>query len=138
MTQLPDKPSAVIRLAVDDLEKCEGDERYGIDMSEWHLPTYMNGKCMVCLAGAVMSQTLGFDLNDYSDPDFIDDINTRKKMFALNDFRTGHIAYALDRLGFNLPFEILARIDVAEYEDNPTQFKSDMRAMADMLEAHGL
>ena len=53
---LPDKPSELIRLALSDLEKCEGDSRYEVDMNEWHVPTQKGHVCYVCLAGSVMAK----------------------------------------------------------------------------------
>ena len=56
MSELPDKPSELIRLALADLRKCEADPRYLIDMAQWHRPV-TSELCHVCLAGAVMART---------------------------------------------------------------------------------
>ena len=58
---LPSKPWNLIRLAIKDLEKCEIDPNYKIDMDVWHLPpnehiSSDDGKCWVCLAGSVMAK----------------------------------------------------------------------------------
>lgn len=59
-TQLPDKPSELIRLALKDLRKTERQFwKYKIDMDIWHSgKTSTLSRCSVCLAGAVMAQTL--------------------------------------------------------------------------------
>jgi hypothetical protein len=55
---LPDKPSDLLQLALDDLELCEKDRNYTIDMSEWHTPSQDESeKCAVCIAGAVIAKT---------------------------------------------------------------------------------
>lgn len=56
---LPDKRSSLIRLAVADLEKCERDPRYVIDMGSWIIS--VETTCSVCLAGSIMAQTLNMD-----------------------------------------------------------------------------
>ena len=38
MSELPSKPSQLIRVALADLAKAERDDRYKIDMGIWHLP----------------------------------------------------------------------------------------------------
>ena len=59
-SKLPDQPSALIRVALDDLKKCMGDPTYEINMAKWHKPLANQGNsalCSVCLAGAVLAQT---------------------------------------------------------------------------------
>ena len=55
------KPSELIRLALKDLEACEKDPDYEINMNVWHKP--VGDQCMVCLAGAVMAQTFEMPKN---------------------------------------------------------------------------
>ena len=76
MNRLPDKPSELIRTSIRDLVLCELDPKYEIDMADWHVPYFTDEACdnddwsdanvktcNVCLAGAVMSKTLGYDIS---------------------------------------------------------------------------
>lgn len=66
---LPNKLSALLRLAVADAQKCEADPRYKLDMSQWHEPWEEDdGVCSVCMAGAVMAQTLGAPIDESYGP----------------------------------------------------------------------
>ena len=94
--RLPDKPSELLILAMEDIERVEADPRYKIDMGSWHEP---NGKCKVCAAGSVMAKTLKLPINVNSDyegchvetneqnVDF--DSDTERKLAAINSFRCG-------------------------------------------------
>lgn len=54
---LPELPSALIRLAVKDLEACQHDKRYHINMRTWHCAEELGLEvCTVCLAGSVLAQ----------------------------------------------------------------------------------
>lgn len=57
--KLPGKPSALIRIALDDLKKAEKDPTMKISMDTW-LQVAKNGvdKCAVCMAGSVMAKRL--------------------------------------------------------------------------------
>lgn len=137
--QLPDKPSELIRLALSDLRKCEADPRYSIDMWAWHAP-FLNDRCYVCLAGAVMAKSINASITDELAPsDFDGEIST--KLNALDCFRLGDIAGGLDKLGIdtlNLPEAIEPDIEIADHYSNPTQFHADMESLAAMLEKHNL
>lgn len=136
-TKLPDKPSALIRLALKDLEKCERSRKYKIDMDYWYKP---NGKCKVCLAGSVMAQTMQIKSKVEIEPCFLDDDSDRLKLEALNNFRVGYPRYALEDMGIrspavdNVPWEF----SVEDYGIDPTQFKRDMRKLASLLAKEGL
>lgn len=94
---LPNKLSALIRVSVGDLDKVLADRKYDIDMNGWHYPTG-DGKCAVCLAGAVIAKT--FDRLPSADVD-PDDFGSddRMRLFALNHVRVGDVAGALDQMG---------------------------------------
>lgn len=140
MSQLPDKPSELIRLALSDLEKCEADPRYSIDMERWHKP---NGTCAVCLAGAVMAQTCGVPVDNDVSPHSCMGGDT-KKLMALDDFRVGFVDSAVGKLGHILPHNFQlddqdeGYRDMPLYEDDQAAFKADMRKLADDLEQVGL
>lgn len=132
-TKLPDKPSALIRVALRDLEACEKDPRYEIEMDYWH---QANGVCKVCLAGSVMAKSLGAppdkSLGSY---DFDED----GKLVALDYFRLGWIKDGLYQMtGGPVPTSLRKDRRIASYSDDPADFKRDMNALADELEAQGL
>jgi len=141
------KPSQLIRLSIEDLIKCENSPKYSIDMGDWHVP----GKetCQVCLAGAVMAQTCEFSFDYDSDKDESSDNpysrrwpefnNLDGSIFkALNHFREGDVDEAFEKLNIENDnvAEELSR-GIVEYEDNPTEFKSEMLILASDLEAAG-
>jgi len=133
MKTLPDKPSELIRLALDDLKKCEKSKKYKIDMWKWH---ESNGECAVCLAGAVMAQTLKVKRKrDIVPSHFPEDI--KNKLMSLNFLRQGYIDLALRELGLNTPSWATPFI-VTQYKMDKKQFKQDMRKLADYLEEHNL
>ena len=140
--QLPDKASDLIDLALDDLEKCEKDPRYKIDMKEWH--TLYGQTCLVCLAGSVMAQTLQVQL-DFTFCENRLDKNTEEKLDGLDWFRTGGIEAGLQSIfGYRETFSdiedkaLKKRItNITQYKENPSQFKQDMRRMAEFLREEG-
>ena len=138
MSELPDKPSELIRLALADLRKCEADPRYVIDMAEWHRPV-TSELCSVCLAGSVMARSLGRDIwIDLVPSTFESD--TRNKLHALDYFRSGHVGLALATM--KAPEEIISRIEfdrkITPYDSSVMRFYKDMARLADDLEKAGL
>lgn len=157
---LPDKPSALIRLALDDLRKVERSKRYMVDMGWWHdTGVHLRDpiKCVVCFAGAVMAGTLSVPIQDNCTPDYFD-ADVEAKLIALDYFRDGNVwsgVYTILDPIHKRPPSSQRRIDrlfsqkkldrlsdegqeVAHYKDNPGQFKKDMRKMADGLTEIGL
>ena len=139
------RPSRVIEMALEDLEIVEADQKYAINMMAWHEPiarpnfmfpdSYI-GKCAVCLAGCVIANRFQRDRDDDLMPeDFNRSIEFR--LLALDLFRTGAVDGGLRLMDID-PSEGCYALDVTAYEDNPTRFKADMRAMAAMLRNHGL
>ena len=129
---LPDKLSELIRHAVGDLEKCEIDGQYEIDMNAWHLPN--NEVCHVCLAGSVMAQTLEIPASRAITLEVLD-ATVSEKMCALNEARKGNVKVALEWLGISQRWN---REKVTPYADDPTAFKAEMLQLAADLEAAGL
>lgn len=132
---LPTKPSALIRTALADLAKCEADPRYSIDMGKWHVP---NGShCAVCLAGAVMAQSLGAKWAASLAP-----YNFGREQPALRSldmFITGWVREALDELDIELPAGIREDRLIAPYDrEQPAAFHADMNTLANDLEGAGL
>ena len=149
MTTLPDKPSELIRVAIADLEKCEQDPRYVIEMSVWHEDATVvrtdadeQGKpdaiCAVCLAGAVMAKSLGTKPDGRATPSMVVDGEAdRGRLLALDSLRVGDMVGAMLSLGLDEPEDTSVR-SVAAYHDDSIRFKSDMRRLADDLERAGL
>ena len=134
--KLPDKPSELLQLALDDLAKVERSLDYEVDMENWHTPPE-GGVCHVCMAGAVMAKTLKVDrFKGYTPHNF--ETGTRKKLRALDIFRTGNLIRALDVLEIDHSRFIALRIGVTDYHEDRTQFKEDMRDIIEALEREGL
>ncbi len=107
MNKLPNKPSALIRLALADLALCKADPEYALDMSNWHYyNTYYSGLCYVCFAGSVMAKTLKVNrLKRFNPSLFIHSIEY--KLSSLEFFRNGDVDSGLEyffdfRRNFNL------------------------------------
>ena len=140
--KLPSKPSDLIDLAVDDLERVEKDKRFVVDMGTYN--SHEAGKCHVCFAGSVMAKSL--ELVSEKDVDDVlhgkvGDAVVYRKILALDYFRRGQVVTALDRLG-------LSRFDVAAfglrdfkapiYKYYPLAFKCEMRGLAARLRYAGM
>lgn len=154
--KLPDKPSDLIRLAVDDITRVEAmKDKYFINMKSWHEPaknpikeipldnwaqpfnTDPDKRCAVCFAGSVMTCTLKADKGKRYTPEKFN-ADTRDKLEALNDFRTGAISDGFINLGIEVPsFVRLEDVEIVQYEDNPAEFKEQMIGIADELSAFG-
>lgn len=85
---LPDKASALLRLAVADARKVSKMKTRVLDMEVWHQPD--GGKCAVCMAGAVMDRTLRADPKKLLVPggDGMSDQNTAA-LLRINALRRG-------------------------------------------------
>jgi hypothetical protein len=88
LPKLPQRPSALIKLACDDAEVVYRNPKYRLDLGEWHSTLEDSlGRCAVCFAGAVMAGTLGADPSEELVPsDFGAD---ERALAALNHFRLG-------------------------------------------------
>lgn len=129
--QLPGKYSELIRLAIADLEKCENDPLYRIDMYFYHQPHFNH--CYVCLAGAVMAKTLGAKVDKTCLPSYF---TYRQKVMLENlDLLRDGIFHGLPEKEAEVLNEHPAP---ADYKIKPEQFKADMLAISDKLEAAGL
>ena len=130
---LSDVPSVAILQALEDLEACERDFRYRINMRKWHAPG--DTQCHVCLAGSVMAKRYDAAIDCSYDPDCFP---PRSMLVALDDFRQGAVCIALIYLGLCRPDGLPCRMNVTEYKFDPAAFKSDMRRLAALLAEHGL
>lgn len=146
MTDLPEKVSDLIRVALADLIKCEGDERYDVNMSFWHTPyTDDAGEpvCAVCLGGSVLVQTLQvpFEAGNSEALAGLSDWN-RSRILALNDIRCGALLGAASTAGYpSLALVRKIQFDFSHkfcpYEVNATKFKAYLTHVADELEKIG-
>lgn len=135
MTQLPDKPSELIRLALKDLALVEKDDRYKVDMNVYHCLMSWTGKCAVCFAGSIQAKSLNASVFIDTRPSTFD-IDTREKLYALDRFRLGFISYGLRFM--DIPFDKHIRVPVTPYETSPAKFKRDMIKIAKTFEGLGL
>lgn len=137
---LPKKPSALIRLALADLAVIEKDKRYKVDMGVWHMPY---DKCLVCLAGSVMANSLnvpvdcGLCVDPYDDQSGLP-ADVFKKLVALDLFRLGDIEVGLSRLGLKLPEFLAYSVEMPDYDYDRRGFKRQMAKLASVFEAVGL
>ncbi|HUF64009.1 MAG TPA: hypothetical protein VMN36_18160 [Verrucomicrobiales bacterium] len=134
MKTLPDKPSELIRLAVRDLEKIEGDGRYQICMAQWHFPVE-NGPCLVCLAGAVMSRTLGAGDREVRFPLSFGKRNAGR-LLALESLARGGFREAFSRMDIEAAPPLMD-YGMLPYREDPEQFKADLLTVADYFEEGG-
>ena len=130
-TTLPDKPSALIRVALADLRKVERDKRYKVDMANWHEPGV--DVCYVCLAGAVMAKSIRIDPKASCTPKGTEHSS---KLYALNRLREGRVGWAFHNLGIRDDGNKFDRY-ITVYSFDPEAFHADMNKLADDLEAAG-
>ncbi len=103
-------------------------------MSSWHDPEN-SGRCSVCLAGAVMAYSLKYPVNCVGSPiRFVEKgFSVYNKLYAINCFRLGYILEGLRQM--NITCRSKNGMPVARYENNPAQFKKDMRAIIKYLKS---
>ena len=145
-TTLPSLPSALIRLALNDLLACERDEGYRVSMTCWHVPVYPRmyhrGQmvCQVGLAGAVLAKTLRVPREQFIYSADLDQYGrVEGGLRALDFFRLGEIEVGLRCLGFDyVAIDVYGFIKVEYDESDPDEFHERMHRRADFLAAHGL
>ena len=131
---LPDKLSDLIEVALRDLEAVENDERYTVNMDWWHRP---GDTCLVCLAGSVMAKSLDVSPDRTRYPNDFDD-RTEAKLDVLNWARLGDVDYALYHLDVPQSSYTSFNRSVVDYQDDPEQFKADMREIVAVLKEQDL
>ena len=130
---LPDRPSELLQLALNDLRTCEADPRYRIEMAVWHV--MRGGTCYICLAGAVIANSLPEKYQEFVTPSSFD-YEVEKKLRALNLFRVGYIGDAYFILKRKQPEKLPSFVPVADYDVNPSQFYTDMESLVKLLQEH--
>lgn len=139
MSKLPNKMSALIRIALADLRKIERSKRYGVDMNSWHTPLYGKGRCLVCFAGSVMAKTLS--TSPYADTHPAHFGPDEGKLRALDALRLGKVLVASGFLGINIDRvpRHLWNVNVQQYGPRSKgRFKRQMAKLARDLERAGL
>ena len=126
-------PSELINTAMIDLEACERDPRYHIEMGMWHTGTSefqspINDKCGVCLAGAVMAKTLDVNHRFSHAPDSFD-IETEAALRALDFFRVGNVECAFEVMEIPMPDGFDKFWFITDYVQDRFQFHADMHAL---------
>ena len=134
MNRPPEKLSSLIRLALDDLAKCEADEKYVINMRAYHVA--VEGECNVCLAGAVMAQTLGVPPSKTSCPR-LHPSPWPGALRALDYARMGMVRVALVWYNGTVPDRI-RNCEVTEYTRDPARFRLEVLEVAECLEGFDL
>ncbi len=100
--ELPAKLSDLLELAVRDVQKCEAEPaRFKLHMGNWHKPD--NGACVVCMAGAIMAQTIGVpdqeERSVFQGLPCVDDVEPyRHALAAVNELRMSKIISAAKEL----------------------------------------
>lgn len=127
----PTKVSELIALALHDLELTEKDPDYIIRMSVWHEIGEEDKKCEVCLAGAIIAQTLKVNKSTrvFTSWNGIFDGITKEwsdALLDLNQIRKGHLsrdAYA----AYIYLYKDSREDDHYPYDVSPEGFKSFMK-----------
>lgn len=124
---LPDNLSDLLELSVNDAVACDRSRKYALSMGHWHKP---NGVCKVCMAGAVMVQTKGYRGGiEVEDPSEMDDIDTDdgERYLAINNMREGEFEAAADKLGLEIPSEVIKKAEAAlgMVDAPPSWYKQD-------------
>ncbi len=138
---LPDKPSELIDLALDDVLRLETTPGYRINMETYHDLNMADDLCHVCLGGAVLTNFMDRDERHRLDGGG----RLQDKIRALDKFRKGRIELGLDIMGVAHPKGLPLDAEIALYPhaDHPYQgklsrFHTDLRALASTLRAHGI
>ena len=153
--EMPENPSAGIRVAVHDLELCEQHPDYKIGMSVWHETRNFPSKerhgrklCVVCLGGSILARKI-----DNPSFDLIHPENTLdRKIVAMDSFRRGCITngvslYYATNISCDWRDALREKVeaitpcsskDWVSYSDSEEVFKKNLLEVADKLEAIGL
>lgn len=145
---LPDKPSELILLALEDLKQAIKDGCV-VDMSSWHYTQSLQGQtidadgllveeytksvCQVCLAGAVMRR--GVEDNISCQPTFFPK-KVEYKLLALDYFRVGNVLTGVERMGLPYSDDLNAihnTTTICYYKNSPKRFRQDLTKLAKRL-----
>lgn len=99
--QFPPKPSDFFKQVLADFEVTRNDPRYEINMGFWHNAT-ITTKCIVCLAGAFMAQSLKVPIDKNVWPHMFD-YHMSSMLLAVDYARTGCFEAAHRRVQIEYP-----------------------------------
>lgn len=134
MTELPEKPSGLLRMALPHLRSCENDLDYKIDMGGWHMPGIDPGDMTrIDLAGAVMAREFGVSKHDHFQPGEFGENAAKLQMLAF--FSLGDVGEGVSYLGYDIWDMDFAPPDYAKDKD---AWHERMQQLADDLQARGL
>jgi len=141
---LPNKPSELLLLALEDMEILEKNPQIEFSMRRWVFASPATNECAVCWAGSVMYNSLG--IRGTACPETLNANHSLKnKLYALNDFRTGNITMAMTSLGLSRYLTgalgyYMAEQDELRYLSNEdrTEWKNYMLDLIGILQAEGL
>ena len=152
-------PSALIRVALADIEKVEDDPAYEVETSVWHTPVLLLSDearrgwgftclkpetCLVCVAGATMAMSLGADRSEKWLPcDYPDAVE--KRLRALDQFRVGDVTGGLAEMDADdsldgISINVLRGFydEMPRYEAEGGAWHEAMEEIASNLEEMGL
>jgi len=133
---LPDLPSKLLAIALEELRKVEKNNDYEIEMLVWHSPCFA-GACQVCLAGAVIVGKLKVPRHQYANASsFHKSLN--RKLEAIDFLRRGFVGDALEILGIEKPKSIEDFYDVEHYYTDRKRFFCAVTRIQKRLEKVGL
>jgi hypothetical protein len=140
MKKLPNKPSAYLTLALQDLTRAERSRKYSINMQSWHSggdssrPT-----CSVCLAGSVMAFSLGAKPKEDKEP-YDYNVRTNIILNSIDAFRRGRVQEALQSISITgRPGLIVGDRAMPSYHDGGGKaFKKAMKELISDLKLAGL
>ena len=147
---LPDLPSAILRIALEDLEKVSKDSLYIVNPHEWHQPQPGINPCHVCLAGAVMAKTLkvppsetraplDYDLNLRAKLKFIDSVRIQDVYEGLLGLRTENIIQIEQKERFAIQKRVNGTLGIYNHTLKRGEiYPDDIAKIADILEEFNL
>lgn len=137
------KLSTLLRIALKDLSKAERSKKYVVNMGQWHSPD-LQGRCHVCLAGAVMANSLEVPIDRSASPEICRDeldsngVSDAEKLYALNHVRSGDMVAALYNLSVDrIPADMPAQVDVVSYREDPKLWRRQMNNIIKLLKKYG-
>lgn len=143
---IPSIPTTLHELlaqALHDLELCEADPQYEINMDVWHHPDEFGRPTQVCLAGAFAAKTLGIPPNERIPWGILTaSSRQRRALNAINNIRMHLCFSAAELLDKTLTSDTYAAIQqhhpVPAYKDNPEGFKRKLAYIAAEFKRAGI
>lgn len=144
MLDLPNKPSELLKIAINDFKEVLKDPAYLVNMSDWHK---FNGvQCEVCLAGSVIAKTLGMnELKEYTPFSSFGNDN-QNKFLALNAIRMGRLKEACTLMGIDkklfksipLKYNMEKLQNVGKHDPRYNEFISKLEEIVKVYEKESL